>query len=146
MPQDAPTVPAVTIPTVLIPKTGTSTSSFWVLIAAWLVGGFFTGLFTWLQNRGYLNQPSASALRGWLIDRIAELLPFAYLLIAGWLTKAYIQMRGAVSVKKAEMMGQYVAAQSNGAARTSEPDSSTTVTTITTTTESTKAQETGDPS
>jgi hypothetical protein len=108
----------VKIPDVLVPKTGTRTSSFWVLIAAWLVGGLFTGLFSMLEAKGYLDRDGAPAVRQWLVEQIAGLLPVVYLTVSGWMTKKYIEARGRVAEQKAATLGdvvrQQIASESSG--------------------------------
>lgn len=115
----------IKIPGVLVPKTGTRTSSFWVLIAAWLVGGLFTGLFTYLEANGFLDREGAPLVRGWLVDVLADLLPIAYLGVSGWLTKQYIAARGRIAERKAEAMGMAVQAQMPGSTTSSTYSTST---------------------
>jgi hypothetical protein len=102
------------IPNVLIPKTGTRTSSFYVLIAAWVVGGLFTGLFSVLEAKGYLDTESAGAMKGWAIEMIAEVLPAVWLIGSSWMTKAYIEARGRIGEEKAKAMGEAIKAQGKG--------------------------------
>lgn len=101
----------INIPSVLVPKTGTRTSSFWVLIAAWVVGGLFTGLFSALESKGYLDNDGSSAVRGWLVGVVAEILPAVYLAVSSWVTKKYIEQRGRVAVAKAEALSRVIEAQ-----------------------------------
>jgi LPXTG-motif cell wall-anchored protein len=104
-------MPDIEIPKVLIPKTGTSTSSFWVLIAAWIVGGLFTGLFSVFVKKGYLDEQGGNAMKGWLINVISEALPIVWVSASAWMTRAYIQARGKVAEQKAISLGDVIKSQ-----------------------------------
>ena len=105
--------PSLDVHESLIPKEGKQTSSFFVLLATIVVGAIFTGVFAWVNSKGYLTSEQAGTFRNQLVSLIADALPYVYLAVVGFLTKAYIKVRGEVSIAKTQALGAIITAEQN---------------------------------
>ncbi len=100
----------------LVPKDGKQTSSFKALIATIVVGALFTSVFSWATRKGYMTSTQAGTIRDYLVQTVSDLLPYVYLAVVGVLTRAYIRVRGDVSVAKVQELGRIIAARETASA------------------------------